>query len=355
MRPREAALSFNSEHIATRSPRLRAILNGTVIVCPIAATIGHNASCRAATFALSAALAENADLGAAYWAGLTQVRVKIQISLSALEPYTDLIEGYSDSIYLNPISGFVRLEGRDLSASLLDTKTSTDFQNRTPTEIAMFLANTHGLTPMVANIATNAGRYYGNISNVTTLSQFSKLTSDWDVLAALALAWGFDLFVSGTSLYFQPREVSNQIPRSIMYSDLTDLRMNRVLPLSNGVDLTVLSWNSAHQLAVTQTVDTSISPNSAGAGIGPARRYTVMRPNLGADSAQALAEKIAQSMSAVAMSVKFTMPGDTAMTVRQPITLLGTNTIFDRQFKIDSIIRSFRSRSGFSQVVRASL
>lgn len=140
-----------------------------------------------------------------------------------------------------------------------------------------------------------------------------------------------------------------------MYSDLTDLRMNRVLPLSNGVDLTVLSWNSAHQLAVTQTVDTSISPNSAGAGIGPARRYTVMRPNLAADSAQALAEKIAQSMSAVAMSVKFTMPGDTAMTVRQPITLLGTNTIFDRQFKIDSIIRSFRSRSGFSQAVRASL
>lgn len=345
---------FNDERGATRSPRLRAILNGTVVVGAIAATVAHTASCGAATFSLSVSLAENANLDTAYWANLTEARVKIQVSPRAPEPYMDLIEGYCDSIQLHPISGVVRLDGRDLSASLLDTKTPTDFQNLTPTEIVTLLAKAHGLTPIVASTAANAGRHYGNISNILSLSQFAKLTSDWDVLVELAQASDFDLYVSGTALYFQQRQIAYENPQYIKYSELMDIKMDRLLPLSNGVDLTVLSWNSADQYAVTQTVDTSMARKSSDAGTWPARKYTVMRPNLSAASAQALARRVAQSLSAAAMSIKFTMLGDAAMTVRRPVVLQGTDTIFDRPFKIESLTRSFRSRSGFSQVVRAS-
>ncbi len=83
--------------------------------------------------------------------------------------------------------------------------------------------------------------------------------------------------------------------------------------------------------------------------------YTVMRPNLQSASAQALAEQVAQSVSAESMSIQFTMPGDVSMTVRQPIALQGSNTIFDQIFKVDSITRNFRPRSGYIQAVRASL
>ena len=348
-------MSFNRDWVASRSPRLRAILNGTVIIAPIGATVAHSASRAAATFALSVSLVDNADLNATFWASLNQARVKIQISPDTLEPYIDLIEGYCDSIRLHPISGFVRIEGRDLSASLLDTKTPTDFQNRTPTEIATSLATSHGLTPMMGNAAAITGRYYGGTNNLITLTQFAKMTSDWDILVALSQTCGFDLFVSGTSLYFQPGVLTNEIPQIIMYSSLTDLQMTRLPAIASGVDLTVRSWNSAHQLAVEHTVDIGVQTEPIGNSISPIRKYTVLKPNLSADSAQALAQRVAQSISDEAMSIQFAMPGDIVFDLRRPITLQGSDTIFDRMYKVKSIIKSFRPDSGFTQVVRASL
>ncbi len=141
----------------------------------------------------------------------------------------------------------------------------------------------------------------------------------------------------------------------LMYSSLTDLQMTRLPAIASGVDLTVRSWNSAHQLAVEHTVDIGVQTEPIGNSISPIRKYTVLKPNLSADSAQALAQRVAQSISDEAMSIQFAMPGDIVFDLRRPITLQGSDTIFDRMYKVKSIIKSFRPDSGFTQVVRASL
>jgi hypothetical protein len=348
-------LSFSNDAIALRLPKIRALLDDSVSVYPYNAIVTHTASFSAATFSLSISLNEDPQLDASYWAALPRIRVRIQASLGPSDPFTDLIEGYCDTIHIYPISGFVVIEGRDLSATLLDTKTLKNYQNRTPGEIASSIAENHGLTATFRDAGPYAGRLYGNDTTTLTLTQFAKLTTDWDMLVMLAQVGGCDLYVSGSSIYFQTSaDMLGPIP-SISHADLVDLRMNRMLALADGVDLTVMSWNSAQQEAVAQTF---VSTNAGYAGPAATRSpgsYTVMRPNLQPQAALDLATKVAQIVAREAMSIQFRMPADLTLTARQRFSLYGKNTIFDRLFKIDWITRTFRSKSGFSQTVHATL
>jgi hypothetical protein len=349
------ALSFSVRGPPVRMPRLRAILNGSICVGPQTAQITHYSSFSAASYNLVVPLTANAPLTAADWAAFGRIRVKIQVAASPTEPYIDLIDGYSDTIQIHPISGWVCLEGRDLSASMLDSKTPADFQNQSSAEIVQLLCERHGLTPVVASIGGYAGRHYGQNNTILTLAQYAKLASDWDILVTLGQASGYDLFVDGTDLYFQPGVSASESTQYIFASNLTDLRMTRLLPLSGGSAVTVASWNSALGRAVTATGVASASGNSAGPAAQPMTQYTAMRPNLIPISAQALASQIVQSIGAEAMSIQFTMPGDTSLSARYPIRLEGSGTAFDLTYRIESIARTFRSRSGFSQTVRAKL
>ena len=348
-------MSFNNDSIPLRFPKIRALLDDSTAVYPYNAAIAHAASFNAATFSISISLNENPELNAAYWANLPRVRVRIQASLGYANPFIDLIEGYCDTVHVHPISGFVVLEGRDLSASLLDTKTFKNYQNRTPGEIAADIASNHGLTAIFKDAGPYAGRQYGDDTTALTLTQFAKLSTDWDMLVMLAQVSGCDLRVMGTSIYFQLDTDTSDPIANVSYSDLIDLRMNRVLPLTDGVDLTVMSWNSAQQVAVAETFASVATDYSGSAGTRSPRNYTIVHPNLQSQAALALATKVAQTVVREAMSIQFRMPADLTTTAGQRIKLYGTKTIFDRLFKIDRITRAFRSQSGFIQTVHATL
>ena len=317
--------------------------------------VTNSASFRSATFSISLSLNENPPLDAAYWASLPRVRIRVQASHDRSDPFLDLIEGYCDNIHIHPISGSVVLEGRDLSSSLLDTKTFKNYQNLTPGEIAREIAKNHGLSAVFFAGDTYAGRLYGSDSTASTLAQFAKLTTDWDMLVMLAQVGGYDLFMSGQSIYFQPNSSPSGPIHTIHYADLIDLSMKRILPLTDGVGMTVLSWNSAQQEAITETFESPPTGRAESKQPNLPRSYTVMRPNLRSQTARALATEVARTVSREAMSIQFKMPADLTITARQHFTLSGTNTTFDRPFKTDWITRTFRDKSGFSQTVHATL
>jgi phage protein D len=351
----EAVLSLNLEGVIVRSPRLRAILNDNIVFAPFSAQITHPSAYSAAHYNLLVPLGDGSPLPLAGWSSLDRVRIRIQATLNPSEPFIDLIEGYCDTVQIHAVARFVILEGRDLSATLLDKKTPADFQNLTSSEIVSFLADQHGLTAITSDTTGFAGRQYGDNTNLITLAQYAKLTSDWDIVVALAHAQNYDLFVAGSSLYFQPGTNASQPPQNIFYRDLTDLRMRRMLPLSGGVKVIVSSWNSAAGTAVSATTDSPPTTNPGSSPQSAARIYTVIQPNLASSTAGALAAQLAQSIYRESMSIQFSMPGDTSLDARRPILLIGSGTLFDRLYKIDSIIRKFRSRSGYSQTVCATL
>ena len=111
-----------------------------------------------------------------------------------------LLIGRVDHIEADPITGTIHLEGRDRTADLIETKTFTTYKNQTASEIATTIATEHGLTPVVTATKTPAGRYYQADHDKVTLGQFSRATTEWDLLCELAEFEGFDVFVQGTEL-----------------------------------------------------------------------------------------------------------------------------------------------------------
>ena len=339
-------MSDNSTGAAPRSPRLRVLLNGTTEIAPHYAEIAHTASYAAATFTIAIPLAGHPDLNAGFWLASNQPEIQIQVALNAWSPYLELISGRCDSMHLNPMSGVVRLQGRDRAASLLDTKSSIVYQNRTSAEIATDLATRHGLTPAVAPSSGYAGRYYANETQLSSLVQFSKLASDWDILVSLAQLEDFDLYVTGSTLTFQPHTAATQAPQSIDARHLMDLQISRRLTLSGGVNTSVRSWDSANQTFV------SASGNSPGSSTD-APRYSVIKPNLSPQMAKTLASQMASDIYRNSMHVAMTMPGSTDLSIRTPLRLTGLAIPLTQIFEIEIIKRSFRSKSGFVQNIFA--
>lgn len=342
-------MSDISVYPVPRSPRLRVLLDGTTEIAPFYVDIAHTASGAAATFSISLPIARQPDLPMEFWLGVAQPEIQIQVALDSQSDYLELISGLCDTVHINPVGGIVRLQGRGRAASLLDTKSSIVYQNRTSSEIAVDLASRHGLTPAVAATMGYVGRYYADETQVSSLVQFSKLASDWDILVFLAQQENFNLYVTGSTLNFQPRGAAYQTPAEIAFGSLMELQISRTLSLSSGVDTVVQSWDSASQthVAAFGRVGSSSSVSAA------ARTYSFIKPNITSQMADLLATQIASDIFRNAIRLTITMPGTSDLIVGTPIRLIGLPTLLNQVFEIESIKRSFRAKSGFVQSITA--
>lgn len=113
---------------------------------------------------------------------------------------TSLIYGRVDDIDYDPVATTIDLVGRDLTAAFIDAKTSIQYQNLTSSQIATQLALAHGLTPVVTATTTAAGTFYA-YDHVRMVDQ----RSEWDLLSYLAAQEGFNVYVKGQELHFEPR------------------------------------------------------------------------------------------------------------------------------------------------------
>ncbi len=270
--------------------------------------------------------------------------------------WISLIQGTVDTVQIEIPRQLVRLEGRDLTAALISARTQETFANRTASEIVSILAQRHGLTPKVTATTTLVDRYYELEHDRITLNQFSRATTEWDLLVFLAQQEAFDLFVQGTTLYFQPVQADANAPEAILRATSTlngpanimDLHMERALILAGDIEVTVKSWNSRQKNAYTQTV------RSQGAsGSGTSQTYVVVRPNLLPDEALKLAQNWLSTLTQHERVISAIMPGELSLTSRSVVALKGTGTAFDQTYYVDTIERRLRFGGGFQQYVRA--
>jgi hypothetical protein len=204
----------------------------------------------------------------------------------------------------------------------------------------------------VSPTTTPVGRYYQGEHDRTTLNQFSRATTEWDLLAFLAQQEGFDLFVQGQALCFQPAAQSGAPALSLSAQDVLDLRLSRSLILARDIEVVIKSWNSRQNAAFSQ----QISANSVGGDKGsgtPPQRYVFVRPNLTPDDALKFAQHKVAELARHERTVRITMPGELALTPRSALTIRDTATEFDQTYYVDVIERRFRQTSGLTQHVLA--
>jgi phage protein D len=280
----------------------------------------------------------------------------ISVRLDRHSDLVTLLVGQGDTSTCDYVSRGIRIDGRDLSAPLQDTPSSDAFSNKTSSEIATILAARHNLIPLVSATDTLVGRYYHGDNSQTAFNQFSRSSTEWDLLAYLARCEGFDVFVAGRTLYFQPTVPTPAIGCLLRPDDLISLRLRRRLRLSGDITVTVKSWDSQQSSAIVQSaVSRRLSYASAVGPLGaaPAQQYYLIRPNLRASDAAAIAKSRVDELSRHEQCIELTMPGELMLTARSSFLLEGTDSDFDQVYQIDAIERVISTTSGFTQRISA--
>lgn len=338
---------------ASRFPSVQLLVNGIPIVGTIQAEVIANNNFAADRFLARIALGADPTATGPFWASAQGIVAEIRLSLDGLI-FQSLIQGLVDCVTIDPVCALVCIEGRDLTAALMETRSQEAFANRTSSEIASLIAQRHNLTPSVTPTTTPVGRYYQNEHDRVTLGLFSRTITEWDQLVFLARQEGFDLFVQGTTLFFQSAQQPPDV-RVLQPTDLSDLRLQRSLTLARDIEVTVKSWNSRQKGAFSQTAMAAISGPSGATGLASQKpqKYILVRPNLTPDQALQLAQRKLTELTRHERVVEATLPGDLALTPRSKISLSGTGTDFDQLYFVDVIERSITSRGGFIQRIRA--
>lgn len=338
----------------TRTPGLQVLVNGEAIPGACEAEIFSNNHFAADRFTVVLALDADAAADATFWSSTSNILVEIRASVDNALNCTSLITGYADIVSVDAHLGVVHMNGRDFTAALLESPTQETFANRTSSEVATILAQRHGLIPRVVSTNTPVGRFYESDHELLTLSRFSTATTEWDLLIDLARRENFDAFVEGNSLFFQPVANLATIDRTLCPSELREFRMSRSLILARDIQITVQSWNSQQQAAYSERITSIVSQGRLGDESRGRLRYVVTRPNLTPDKATTLAQQKLAEVSRHERTIEFVMPGELTLTARSTIALQGTGGDFDQTYYVDSVERTIRPRTGFTQRVRAS-
>ncbi len=331
---RGAALLASS---TLRAPRLRVLANGAPLGGVTEAIVTSTGSFGADRFRVTMAEAAN-------WTAAASIAVDVQMALSPLGGFVSLIQGMADLVEFDPLRGTVGLEGRDMSAALMEAPTQEIFANRTASEIASALAARHGLAADVQATSTPVGRYWELEHDSLTLNTAGRTTTEWDLLVTLAQQEGFDLSVSGGALHFRAAVAAP--PSVLPVASLSRLRLERALTFAGDIVVTVKSWHSRAGAGCVQTARTQ-------RGAASSRNYVYVAPNLTQEAALALAQRRLAELLGHELVLAAEMPGELALTPRGLVELQGSNSIFDTVYRVGEIERRLHFQDGFSQSIRA--
>jgi hypothetical protein len=162
---------------AVRAPRLRVLSNNVPLAGAVKASVTTNNYYQcdhfSATFAVNAGVpGDQARAGG--WCDVSPPFVlDVQVSLDRLG-WQSLIIGEVDHQHLQIQTGTPEMEGRDLSARFIESKTQESFLNQTASQVATTLAGRHGMTAQATPTAALVGRYYEQDHSKVTLGQFSR-------------------------------------------------------------------------------------------------------------------------------------------------------------------------------------
>lgn len=270
-----------------------------------------------------------------------------------------LIYGQTDEVVFDPVRGIVELSGRDLTAALIDTKTSEHFANQTASQIATVLARRHGLTPVVTATKTKAGDYYKDDHASTTQQQ-----SEWELLTFLANVEDFVLYVKGQELHFEPRPSEQtdhyaivwdaaNADRAFPIANAVNLQFSRNLTIAKGVTVEVHSWNAKQKKGFSASWPKAAKAVQPGQSAAKTQVYRYNISGLTQDKALQRAQSIYKQIIAHEMRLTAYLPADNVLNCTKTMMVRGTSTAFDQVYYPESIMRSMSLTEGYRMNIRA--
>ena len=336
------------------------VLVGSQLLTGVISIEATNTSHFAAdTFKVVAALQGlPANYGVDYWDKSSGDELSVRGGFSGESPLQELVYGQVDDIEIDLVGRTLTLTGRDLTARMLDTKTTVTYQNQRASDIVTQVAKNHGLTPNVQTTAFAVTGTYYEILNAMHMQG----RSDWDLCVLLAEHESFDLWVSGHTLNFQPHLDPTTKPYVITwadagqgerYSNAKSLRLKRSETLARDIIVNVVSWNQAQGKTFKATVRRSqANKTSAKSSVAPLT-YNFYPPNLNQVQVNKYAYAKFDEISRHERNISATLPGDNVLAARGIVQLVGTGTAFDQVYYPDTVHRMISVKDGYTMELAA--
>ena len=349
-----------------RAPRAIVKINNEVMAGWSDISLENNIFYEADTFSLSFALsALPLNRRQDWWAAQDVLAVEIFIGFPKDPSNYDAAElksfiyGNVDDLKFNPIKQAIEISGRDLTARLIDNKSTEKWQNLSASAIAKQIAIKAGLTPVVTETTTKAGIYY-DIDHVNMKAEHSQ----WDLLAWLAQQENFNLYVTGKELHFEPKQTISadntylldwQSPKDNGFNafDGTDINFSRALTIAKGVNVTVYSYNKKTK---KRHVASYPLKNAKGVKVGGSvegvENHNFSYPDLTPEKCLQYAQSMYKEITAHELKMQAELVGDNILTTLNVIAITGTNSNFDQNYYPTSITRAL-SLDGYKMHVSA--
>lgn len=365
---------LNTIPTAGQVRRPRAILMmGNVPIDFDRITITHSGTHQAGTFAATVRTLPGKDVGQwGWWFSTALITLDVFAGFPAdplnftTSDLTQIGTYRIDSVKLDTAKNTITLQGRDMSALLLDAKASANYQNQTSSQVATNFATAAGLTPNVTATTTKIGTFFA-----TDSVHLKHEQTQWALLAYLARKEGFGLHVVGRTLYFGNfTDLQNSsyliqfapgTPQSPAHaSNAVKLEFEHDLTLARDVIVTVRSTNlqsgksfSVQAKAARSALKaaTSLTPVTPGP-TGDVQNYVYTIPHLTPQAAKAKALELAKTISDHELRMEAELPGDAVLYPWVPVQVVGTGTDFDQTYNISHISREIEPRR-FSMTIRA--
>lgn len=257
-----------------------------------------------------------------------------------------LIYGLVDEVEFDPIGRVFHLSGRDLTAKMIDSKTTEVFINRKSSDIATLIAAKYGLNAVVTPTSKIVGKYYELVN-----AHLHHQRSEWNLLCFLAQMEQFAVYVSGHDLHFEPLTTDSADAYTLQWQanpfafNGTRLRFMRSLTLAKGAQVTVQSFSQRGIKPVIQ-----VYPKTAGSN---AQKYTFRFANMNAEKAFQKAQALHKEITRHEVKLHADLPADNILTARNVLKVTGTGTAYDQNYFPDSIVRNMSRDSGYTMRVSA--
>lgn len=304
-----------------------------------------------------------------YW--LSQPAILVEVFVGFPKNPLSYGVGDLDSLILGGINnlqvrlfdngGYVEFDGFDLSKKFVDNKTTEKYPNLTASDIAIKLAQKEGLTPVVTTTTQKVGYYY-----TQDYVQLQNEVTEWDLLVYLAQKEGFQVFVRGKSLYFQPRPLTSPNPYLLQATTLENgqlacfngetLVVSRNLNYARDVIVKIRSWNARSGLVEAQATATPNKKTALAAAaqpIGEAQTFQYVIPGLTKEQALIQAQKLLEDITLHERVLEARVPGDNLLRKDSVISLKGVSISADQSYYPDTITRRISPTDGYSIEVRA--
>jgi hypothetical protein len=278
-----------------RQPRMQILANKQPISSACSFETHQNGYYYKDMFNASFLLDLDPAFGLSWWDQENPLLLDIQASLDGGETFISQILGQVDHQTVHLEQGLIHVDGRDMTAVLIDAKVQKTYQNRTSSQVVEELAASHGMTADVTPTTTLVGRFYELDHERIGANSYTRTTTEWNLLCSLAQHEQFDIYVKGNTLYFHPPTPPDADPFVVVwdgstpYSNATEISLDRSMTFAKDILVECRSWNSQQARGFTAQAGSTNAPIS--------RQFRYVFPNLSQAECQAKAQTILADLS----------------------------------------------------------